>query len=116
MGCRGSELEEMSRRFDKGAVEKGNVPHLVTSHVARHYIASHLEGRQNSPLARDDCANGLRKLLGSTEMVAVGLWWRRVVRFFYLEVTGETVLVGKIDRRNAISIYISVADLFHFRA
>ncbi len=31
---------------------------------------------------------------------------------FYLEVTGEAVLIGKTDRRNAISIYISVANSF----
>ena len=41
-----------------------------------------------------------------------GLWWRRVVRFFYLEVTGEAVLRKKTDRRNAISIYISITDSF----
>ena len=47
-----------------------------------------------------------------TERVGVGLWSRRVVRFFYLEVTGEAVLIEKPDRRNAISIYISIANSF----
>ena len=36
----------------------------------------------------------------------------KIVRFFYLEVTREAVLIGKTDRRNAISIYISLANSF----
>ena len=47
-----------------------------------------------------------------TERVGFGLWWRKVVQFFYIEATGEAILIEKTNKRNAISIYISVASSF----
>ena len=60
-----------------------------------------------------DCNNAGRHVsdMLSTERVSSD-FCLRVVRFFYLEATGEAVLIRKTDRRNAISIYISVANSF----
>ena len=47
-----------------------------------------------------------------TKRVGFELWWRKVIRFFYLEVTEKAILIEKIERENAISIYILVANFF----
>lgn len=37
---------------------------------------------------------------------------KKVVWFFYLEIIGEAVFIGKIDKKNIISIYILITNFF----
>ena len=63
-------------------------------------------------MAAQIAASPLEWLGGSRgiEMVSSDFGGEELFDFFHLEVTGEAVLIGKTDRRNAISNYISVEN------